>query len=51
MHSGAVFQRSGSPQKGCLKPNRGKVLSGWDFTNHKFGEWEKVRVTDCKTVK
>jgi hypothetical protein len=51
MQSRAVFQRSGRPEKGHLKPERGNVLAGWDFANHKFGEWVKVRVTDCKTAK
>jgi hypothetical protein len=51
MQSRAVFQRSGGAEKRRLKPDRGNVLSGRDFTNHKFGEWLKGRVTDCKTAK
>ncbi|CAM3817980.1 hypothetical protein EDF78_104174 [Rahnella sp. BIGb0236] len=51
MQSAAVFQRNESRGKGQFRVDRGNVLSGQDFANHKFGEWVKVRVTDCKTAK
>ncbi len=51
MQSVAVFQRSGSREIKRLKRDRGIILSGQDFASHKFDEWIKVRVTDCKTAK